>query len=141
MAVIVDYRCRACGSTVERVVPSPPTPAVPCETCGGTARRSWGPMALGGRARQPSIEPAAAATGPLCRTNQDIPGLCSFSPTAARAFVARARGDNRALERELAYQEHMQKESPGTLTVGGHAHGHDAATASSAESHEHQHGH
>jgi hypothetical protein len=46
-----------------------------------------------------------------------------FSPTAARALVARVRKDNRNLEKELAYQEHMQKEAPGALTVTEHGHG------------------
>ena len=125
MAVLVEYRCRGCGSSLERFVPSPPLASVPCERCGSDARRTWGPPALTGRANKPSLEPSSAVNGPLCRTNQDIPGLCMFSPTAARALVARTRNDNRSLERELAYQEHMQKESPGELKLGGGGCGHN----------------
>jgi hypothetical protein len=93
---------------------------VGCEACGSPAQRRWSPVGLVGRASQPAAEPQAAAPAPLCQANRDIPGLCALSPTAARSLVARLRGDNRALEREIAYQERMQKEAPGTLTVGGH---------------------
>ena len=127
MAVFVDYRCGSCGATQELLVTSPPPGSAACGACDGAARRVWSPVGLVGRAGQ-AADPGLAETGSLggdtgglCRTNRDIPGLCTFSPTAARSLVARVRGDNRALEAEIAYQERMQKESPGTLTVGGHA--------------------
>lgn len=122
MAVLVDYRCGRCGSTEERAVGSPPPPEVRCPSCGSWARRLWAPVGLGGRASQPATGTRPESPGPLCQANRDIPGLCALSPTAGRALVARVRGDNRALEAEIAYQERVQKESPGTLTVGGHAH-------------------
>ena len=116
---------------------SPPR-EVMCANCGGMARRVWSPPSVTGRAHQPSLEPSSASNGPMCRTNQDIPGLCMFSPTAARALVARVRKDNQTLEKELAYQEHMQKEAPGTLSVGGdgcgHSIGHGHEPSTSADS-------
>jgi hypothetical protein len=124
MSVLVEYRCPGCGSAAERFVQSPPAVEVLCAGCGGMARRAWGPPSVTGRARQPSLEPSSASKGPICLTNQDIPGLCMFSPTAARSLVARVRKDNRSLDKELAYQEHMQKDAPGALTVGEHGCGH-----------------
>ena len=67
-----------------------------------------------------------------------------FSATAQRALVARVRGDNRALDAELSYQERTQKEAPGTLAVTGHGcsghetgtgtdHGHDRRPAGTAQ--------
>jgi len=123
MAVTVDYRCRSCGWAAERRVPSPPPADVPCGGCGAPARRVWSSVGIVGRASRPASGPPAPS-GPNCLANRDIPGLCTLSPTAARSLVARVRGDNRALDRELAYQERMQKEAPGVLTVGGHAPGH-----------------
>jgi DNA-directed RNA polymerase subunit RPC12/RpoP len=124
MAVLVDYRCGACRRIEERSVESPPPSEVRCPWCGSASRRKWAPVGLVGRAAQPMAGPRAPAAAPLCQANRDIPGLCALSPTAARSLVARVRGDNRALEAEIAYQERMQKESPGTLTVGGHGHAH-----------------
>ena len=120
MGMLVDYRCHACGCVNQSWVSSPPPPERECTVCAQVARRVFSSVGVVGRARQRSSEPRVATSGSLCRTNQDIPGLCMFSPTAQRALVARVRRDNRALDAELAYQEHAQKEAPGTLTVGGH---------------------
>jgi len=128
MAVTVDYRCGTCGATAEARVPSPPPPERACGDCGAAARRVWSAVGVVGRARQPASGPPSAG-GPDCLVNRDIPGLCTLSPTAARSLVARVRGDNRALDRELAYQERMQRDAPGLLTVGGHAHPTPAAAA------------
>jgi hypothetical protein len=59
-----------------------------------------------------------------------------MTPSAGRAWLARARGDTRSLERELAHQETVAKDSPSSLDPvvayhhhhgsGGHAaHVHD----------------
>ncbi|MGH9091554.1 MAG: hypothetical protein ACRDZR_09300, partial [Acidimicrobiales bacterium] len=46
MAVLVDYACPTCDSRTEARVPSPPSPARPCPSCGGEARRVWAPVGL-----------------------------------------------------------------------------------------------
>jgi hypothetical protein len=142
VGVLADYRCPGCGAVAHAWVPSPPPSEVDCTVCGLAARRVFSAVGVVGRARQPSTAPPGAGNGSLCRTNQDIPGLCMFTPTAQRALVARVRGDNRALDAELAYQERMQKEVPGTLAVTDHgcsAHehhgdGHDSHTTTSTTS-------
>jgi hypothetical protein len=120
MGVLADYRCPDCGAIDHPWVPSPPPAERECTVCGGAARRVFSAVGVVGRARPPAQGPPASTSGSLCRTNQDIPGLCMFSPTAQRALVARVRGDNRSLDAELSYQERMQKEAPGTLTVTDH---------------------
>jgi hypothetical protein len=43
-----------------------------------------------------------------------VPGLCHMSEDAGRMWVAKYKGDNRAVEREIAYQETKVKERPFT---------------------------
>lgn len=123
MAVTVDYRCRSCGWAAERRVASPPPAASPVAPVGGRPIACGPPSASwAGLASRRAAPPPPG--GPDCLAHRDIPGLCTLSPTAARSLVARVRGDSRALDRELAYQERMQREAPGVLTVGGHAPAH-----------------
>ncbi|WP_146071624.1 MULTISPECIES: hypothetical protein [unclassified Cryobacterium] len=44
-------------------------------------------------------------TPSMCAANPDVPGLCHMSETAGRAWIARYRGDNRALDAEFTRQE------------------------------------
>jgi hypothetical protein len=99
MRVLADYACPACGQRTEHWVERPIPTTRACPACDGPARRRFTLAALGSSAteghdtRQTGHEHAA------------VPGGCVLSPTAARALSARARGDNRALDRELAHQE------------------------------------
>ncbi|WP_281690224.1 hypothetical protein [Pseudonocardia thermophila] len=103
------------------------------------ARRRFSGLLLGG-APAPRAE-APALSGPaLCQRYPDVPGLCHMNPVAARSWIARARRDNRALEREIARQERAYAEGtldPSTSPVAhdhGHGHGH-------GHGHWHSHGH
>lgn len=140
MAILVDYRCDACGAQGEAFVASPAPAARPCP-CGAESRRLFSPVGMIGargdrapassssehgrtdaaaRASGRHADAASAAgraqpPGPgLCASNPDVPGLCHMSPTAGRAWVARARGDHRALDREFARQEKAAAEKPFT---------------------------
>jgi hypothetical protein len=134
MAVIVEYRCAACGDQRDAFVESPPPQLRACESCGGESRRRWSPVGMisrSGDAPAPSDAPAApkraARARSLCAENPDVPGLCHMSPSAGRAWVARARGDNRALDAELAAQEKAAAVAKPTVA--------------DAVSHEHSHAH
>jgi hypothetical protein len=130
MAILVDYVCRTCRGRVEAWVPSPPPATRDCPACGAAATRAWAPVGtLSRRSATPlATEQARTASPPavpLCVRNPDVPGLCHMSPSAGRAWVARARGDNRALDRELERQEKAARHSPPTLSdVIAHDHGH-----------------
>lgn len=132
--ILADYRCVSCRGRVERLVPSPPPTELPCPACGDRAQRCYRPITLAGVARPPS---AGGGDGwaPSCRAHPDIPGLCHMTPTAARAWVARARGDNRGLERELQRQEDALREHgvPAGEPVR-HDHGHSHAPHSDSQS-------
>ncbi|SDY87014.1 FmdB family zinc ribbon protein [Herbiconiux ginsengi] len=128
MTIIVDYRCVDCGSTGEAYLASPPPSTLSCAACGGESRRRWSPVGMISRA--PDAPPApkrAPGNRSLCAENPDVPGLCHMSPAAGRAWVARARGDNRALDAELAAQEKAAAVTKPTMA--------------DAISHEHTHSH
>ena len=138
MAVLVDYVCRSCRGRTEAWVSSPPPAIGTCPACGAESRRAW--AAVGTlKARSPersaprSTRRAAEA---LCVRNPDVPGLCHMSEAAGRAWVARARRDNRALDRELQRQERSAAEKPptmGDVIAHDHGHGHEGnSTASGA---------
>lgn len=126
MAILVDYACSACRGRFEVRVAVPPPPIHSCPACGGHGRRIWAPVGLlrrpGGTSGATNASSSLAGP-PLCADNPDVPGLCHMTPSAGRAWVARARGDNRALERELAYQEAATKEvAPSLASVASHHH-------------------
>lgn len=155
--ILVDYRCPSCGVRVERGVASPPPAELPCPACGGPARRVFSAPNLLGRASGPVSLTPKRPEQPLCRRNPWVPGLCHVEPSAARAYVARARGDNRTLEREIERQERAFREAPEALrdplgshhghghssghTQGdGHSHDESAAVATPAHSRSPSHG-
>ena len=106
MAILVDYVCPTCAGRFEARVAIPPPTSRDCPACGSTARRAWAPVGLSrGGASAPAGPRAATAEPSLCTRNPDVLGLCHMTPDAGRAWVARVRGDNRTLERELAKQE------------------------------------
>ncbi|HZV53180.1 MAG TPA: zinc ribbon domain-containing protein [Candidatus Dormibacteraeota bacterium] len=125
-----DYECVRCGAGFERWVPLPPPTATPCLACGAESRRVHRAVAVA--RRRPDPVPASG-TGrdrlPLCQANPDVPLLCHMEPAAARLWVARARGDGRALERELAAQEARlgSGNPPSSSVLGRHHHHHGAA--------------
>jgi putative FmdB family regulatory protein len=134
MPILVDYACAACGGRSEQWAENPVASHRTCPACGARARRAWSPVGLAGGARDragpastPSDTPSGAARAslpPLCARNPDVPGLCHLSPAAARAWRARARKDNRALEHEVARQEAAAALRPPTLgDLVSHTHG------------------
>ncbi|MDQ4119605.1 MAG: hypothetical protein M3235_21990, partial [Actinomycetota bacterium] len=52
-----------------------------------------------------------------CAEFAGVPGTCALVPTAARMLAAKARGDRRAEEREIAHQESAI--AAGTLDPSG----------------------
>jgi hypothetical protein len=147
MSILVDYRCDQCLGRTEAWVPSPVPATWPCPACGAAAKRAWSPVGLlrgpaglssstgpAGRAEAPPLAESRAAE-PLCARNPDVPGLCHMSPSAGRAWLARARNDNRALDRELERQERAAAvRAPVLADAVAHDHGH-------GQGHDHGHGH
>jgi hypothetical protein len=127
VSVRVDYLCGHCGGVHERRVASPPPPVAPCVACGADARRMYSPVGVLGRAGPPGPPPAAPSGPAACVTHPDVPALCHLDPSVATAWIARARGDTRTLERELARQEsEVGSAGPGGVGgVGGHHHHRD----------------
>lgn len=148
MSVRVDYRCGTCGGVAEHIVASPPPPERTCVACGAAARRVFAPVGLrlsqrSGASRAPGERFGAGIPGSgrdvgdaMCLRAPGIPGICHMQPDAARAWMARARGDNRSLERELERQERGLKET-GTPLAEPVAHGHHHGEARSSEHRHH----
>lgn len=122
--ILVDYRCDRCHGVSEHRVHAPAPATVPCPACRAPARRRFAAVGLLRGTPAPAPQPRTAPRA-LCRDNPDVPGLCHMTPDAARAWVARARGDNRTLDRELARQERAQRENPGAV-VDPVSHDHSA---------------
>lgn len=127
MPVLIDYRCRRCGGVNESMMPSPPPPERSCPACGGTAQRLLAAAGLVGRARPRHDEAGPRrAYGddppPPCLRYPYVPGLCHMTPAAARRWIAQARGDNRALERELQRQEESAVAGASGPVVDTHHH-------------------
>jgi putative FmdB family regulatory protein len=134
MAILVDYACPACRGRSEQWADNPVPSHAACPACGAQARRAWSPVGLASSSQtgKSGPEPVTGTSGiapneirrPLCVRNPDVPGLCHLSPAAARTWVARARKDNRALEREIARQEAAAAVRPPTLgDLVSHTHG------------------
>lgn len=122
MGVVVEYRCRACGAVTETRLPSPPPAVSPCGACGAEAGRLYG-FSVGGRASAPSVAPAPGRpAAPPCKGNADVPLLCHVDPSAAPGWIARYRGDNRALDQHLERIESTPP--PAAPAAGGHSHSH-----------------
>lgn len=141
--ILVDYECSVCGGRSEQFVRSPAPRTASCPACRGRAVRRFAPVGLLGSARP--LEPRAPATGsrPLCQDNPDVPGLCHMTPEAGRAWVARARRDNRSLDRELERQETARREHPHAVPEpashdhggAGHTHTHTSALPENSHTH------
>lgn len=132
--ILVDYACHHCGHRWERLVRRPAPDISECARCSGASRRMISAAGLIGKAVAASDTTTAHrnTSTPACRTNPLIPGLCHIDPSAAPALIARATGDNRTLDRELARQEKTYKENPAAIVdpIGGHGHGHGHAATS-----------
>lgn len=117
MGLLVDYRCADCSGRTEHWVAHPIPADRRCPACHGAAHRLFG---LGRLGRSGGTEPTAPSAEPssadLCLQNSRAPGICHMSPSAARRWAAMGRGDNRAVEREIAYQE--ASIAAGTMTPG-----------------------
>ncbi|RZT84200.1 hypothetical protein EV383_1037 [Pseudonocardia sediminis] len=116
MALLVEYGCPECGTRTDRWVSRPLPETADCGRCAGTARRRFG-GALLTRSPAPSAGSPSSGDGRTpaggCGHGAGVPGTCTLTPTAARMLSARVRGDNRALDREIAHQESAIK--AGTL--------------------------
>lgn len=98
MPVLVDYRCSRCRCRIESWETIPIAAELPCGRCGGRSVRIFGFGAL--------ITASGSSTAPAAaHLHDEVPGTCALTGTAARMLTARARSDNRALDREIAYQE------------------------------------
>ncbi|HLH68642.1 MAG TPA: zinc ribbon domain-containing protein [Candidatus Dormibacteraeota bacterium] len=132
-----DYECVRCGAGFERWVSLPPPATTCCLACGAESRRVHRTVSVARRWSSPvPFSGASRARLPLCQANPDVPLLCHMEPAAARLWVARARGDGRALERELAAQEaRLGSGSPPPSPVLGrhHHHHHGGAGAGATE--------
>ena len=127
VTIIVDYRCTDCGTVKESYVESPAPSTRSCELCGGESQRRFSPVGLISRGGEsaPALTTSKKSESSLCAQNPDVPGLCHMSPTAGRAWVARFRGDNRALDAELARQESAAAITKPTMADAiSHAHTH-----------------
>jgi putative FmdB family regulatory protein len=118
--ILVDYRCPRCEGITERRVPAPPPAELTCPACGSAARRVFSPVRLGGVARAPGKPPPRRE--PQCRDDPGVPGICHMEPSAARAWAARAHGDNRALDREIERQERRLAAAPDEPVSPVHQH-------------------
>lgn len=135
--IIVDYRCESCDGLSEHFVSNPAPPTMQCPACRAPATRRFSAVGLSGRAAAPVEHKPAKSDRALCLDNRDVPGLCHMTPAAARTWVARARGDNRSLDRELERQERSLKETAGPVADPvshdhGHSHGGEHAHAHAA---------
>jgi hypothetical protein len=111
--LLVDYRCQSCNGTTEHRVNSPIPDWMTCPTCRSQARRIYSPIGLGARIPASTSPKTANSDEALCQKNPWVPGLCHMTPDAGRAWVARARGDTRTLDRELERQERARQDNPG----------------------------
>lgn len=128
MTVLIDYRCSVCGSTNEAYVETPAPARRECEQCGGESRRRWSPVGMiSNRTDAPRpVRRTRPSAQSLCSQNPDVPGLCHMSPSAGRAWVARYRGDGRALDAELARQQVAATEKKPTIGDAiSHSHTHE----------------
>lgn len=134
MSVLVDFACSRCGGLQEVWVAVPVPTVRACPACGSDAHRRFGGALLRGAAA-PTSKPKTGQE-PLCQSYPSVPGLCHMVPSAARSWVARARGDNRSLERELAHQESTAASGERDLAAAPVSHDH-----SPGHGHGHGHGH
>lgn len=104
MPMLIDYQCASCGTRAEQWARQPVAPQSTCAACGATAHRRFSGAALLAEAPT-SAAPPAPTGGHSCADHRGVPGSCTLTPTASRMLAARASGDPRAVDRELARQE------------------------------------
>lgn len=104
MPILIDYHCGSCGTQSEQWVHRPVAAQSTCGACGAIAHRRFSAAALLAEAPT-SAAPTAPAGGHSCADHRGVPGSCTLTPTASRMLSARASGDQRAVDRELARQE------------------------------------
>jgi putative FmdB family regulatory protein len=132
MAVLFDYRCSACHGIFEYRVTVPAPPTRSCPACHQKAHRIFSPVRLGGLAQARAHPETTFAHGasaqrddaqlPLdCVTNRDVPGLCHLSPEAAAVWVAKARGDGRALDTAYRHQESLIAQGHTLSAIAAHS--------------------
>ncbi|GAB32868.1 hypothetical protein [Gordonia otitidis] len=103
MKMMFDYGCGDCGWLGESLLTLPAPATIPCVDCGRPSRRRYTTAGLKRSAEGlAAIAPAGGSIA--CRDNPDVPGLCHVAPKARRAMIARHRGDDHTLSRELARQ-------------------------------------
>lgn len=124
MSILVDYRCTRCGTIEARRSPSPPAAIESCAGCGAPAQRLYSCVALVGRASKPPPPSRSAPpnSGAQCRANPDVPLLCHVDPIQAPGWIARYRGNNRALDEHLAKLEREPGPPPPTALTAHHHH-------------------
>ncbi len=115
MPILVEYRCPDCDWRTELWAGHPLPALAECARCAHPARRQFG-GALLTRSAAPAPTPDVTDGG-RCGHGAGVPATCTLIPTAARMLSARARGDNRALDREIAHQESAIE--AGTLDPAG----------------------
>ncbi len=104
MPLLIDYQCASRGTRAEQWARQPVASHSTCAACGATAHRRFSGAALLAEAPTSSVPPAPTA-GHSCAEHRGVPGSCTLTPTASRMLAARASGDSRAVDRELARQE------------------------------------
>ena len=115
MKILNDYRCTGCGTIREHWTERPAPSVLFCQECGADSTRLFSAVAL---ARGESVTNAGkvAPRTSLCTRYPMVPGLCHMSEDAGRMWVAKYRGDSRAIEVESERQEVKFKEKPLSVT-------------------------
>ncbi len=116
--ILVDYKCTSCGVMRERLVAQPVPNTDTCPDCGSGTRRTYASAGLVGT--------ASPGRSTHCVDNPFIPGLCHVGPSARRALIARATGDDKAYAEERQHQTaEYEKTGPpslGSVIAPGHVH-------------------
>ncbi|HAN72072.1 MAG TPA: hypothetical protein DCQ36_10880 [Actinobacteria bacterium] len=133
MGILNDYRCAGCGATGERWTESPAPSSLTCQFCGAEAKRLLAAARLGGLAPKPTASSPAPKPS-MCSRYPMVPGLCHMSEDAGRMWVAKYKGDDRAIDRESERQESMAKEKPFVLEDAISHHHHHEPAAPQAQS-------
>ena len=107
MGLLVDYKCRSCSGRAEHWTIQPIPASQPCAACGGEARRLFAVarVSTGDSSAQQQRTSTGRDDAIACLQNSRAPGACHMHPSAARRWSAMGRGDTKAVEHEIEYQE------------------------------------